>query len=107
MNQTSTLQLLMICGYYNQLNMLHNEESLKFNQTTQNTNPYNNSKVWIPWKLELYNRKENCKKIGSFPCYKTTLIAYNVKNLNKGEIYGSEEMLERYDNFYEHKNGNI
>jgi hypothetical protein len=35
------------------------------------------------------------------------LIAYNVKNLNKGKIYGSEEMLERYDNFYEHKNGNI
>jgi hypothetical protein len=52
-------------------------------------------------------KKENYKKISNILCCRITLEACNVKNLNKGEICGNQEKLERYDNFYEYNNGNI
>jgi hypothetical protein len=52
-------------------------------------------------------KKENYKTFGNIVCCRITLEAYNVENLNKGEIYGNQKQLERYDNFYEYNNGNI
>jgi hypothetical protein len=52
-------------------------------------------------------KKENYKKIGNILCCKITLEACNVENLNKRKIYGNQEKLERYDNFYEYNNENI